>query len=239
MSRLPVVAVAAALVAVACSGGDDADVVGTTATMAPDLTEPTTAVSEVVATPAPLPTIEPPATTSAPVDTTDPTPATTEPPAPSTTERVLTAEELAVIEAARASTTAWIEVLRDPWDEELIQAAALTRTGPALDRLVNGLAQLRTDGIRGGVHPEIEATITMYEQTVRLDGPDRATVEYCHVDSDLTIEVGTAPDGGDVILEDIVIAKHQQAVMVKIDGRWLDETGTELARFEGATECDV
>ena len=239
MSRLPVVAVAAALVAVACSGGDDADVVGTTATMAPDLTEPTTAVSEVVATPAPLPTTEPPATTSAPVDTTDPTPATTEPPPPSTTERVLTAEELAVVEAARLSATTWYEVFRDPGNEELIQAAAVVRTGPALTRLVDRLADVRTSNLKSAPNPDVPARVDMYEQTVELLGDDRATVEYCYVDADFTVEIGTAPDGGDVVLDDSILARRGRSDLVRVDGLWLVESGTELSVTDGSATCDA
>lgn len=236
----PLIAAVVVMALAACSGGDDSaattDPVSSsterpTVASDPETSPPTSAAPTSTDAPA---TIDP--TTTAPDPTTPP--ASTAPP-PESTAAEPTPDEQAVIDAARMSTTTWVEVLRDPWDEELIRAAAALRTGPALERLIEGLAELRTNNIRGAVHPDVDATIEMYEDSVVFETPDRATVEYCHVDSDLTVEVGAGPDGEDLVLDDSIVAKHQQAVMVRVGGRWLDETGTELARFEGATACDV
>ena len=238
MPRALVLSAAVALAAVACSGGDDADVVGTTATMPPDVTEAAPATTDVVTTPTPLPTTEPPPATDPPVETTVEEPAA-ESTAPPTTERVLTPEELEVVEAARVSATTWYEVFRDPENEDLIQAAAIVRTGPALTRLVDVLAEVRTSGLRSAANPDVPARVEMYEQTVTLLGADRATVEYCYVDADFTVEIGTAVDGGDVVLDDSVLARHGRSDLVLVEGSWLVESGVELSVTEGSETCDV
>src|SRR5262245_25312142 len=127
--------------------------------------------------------------------------------APTTTLDPVAAEEAAVSEAAEqarlARTQAFIH-LDDP-----AAIAALDQyyagDGTARAEVDQSLEDLRTEGWHVRPHPTIPEALTV-EQITFTDGPPptRADLVVCVVDSAIIFEPGAGPDGGDVIVNDVV-----------------------------------
>jgi hypothetical protein len=197
----------------ACSGSDG------------DATPATTVTPATVA-----PTTAAPTTTSAPTTTQAPT--TTIDPA----ETVAAEVEADLLEAYQLANQA----LQDPGDEQKEMAALDRRTGFARDDLEQKLADYRASNRAIRPNPLTEASMTVEVPAVLvLAGGDVAEVQTCEVDPWIVVEVGAGPDGSDAIVEPSLYSYRSTVLLRLVDGVWRIEGGTEIASWEGSTECPV
>lgn len=128
------------------------------------------------------------------------------------------------------------EALQDPTDDDRIAALGATRTGDALDSVVDLIVQERSAGRRSVPNPDVPTSYTPYPDSVVVDGT-MAVVEACRIGSLVWVEIGSGPDGGDLVLDDSVNAYHERETFTLIGGEWRKDGGTTLELFEGATAC--
>ena len=202
----------------------------------------------------PLPTSVPVAETtqaslpaaSAPTASLTSTPPTAVAAAPSSspstsTDRPALSEDQAkrdVIEAAIDSWTAFNNVLLDPGNDDLLRALALTRTGDALDRAIEGVIGYRARNEAERTHPNHPAEITVREDSVSVDlASGTATLEYCRVGSNIWVEVGANPDGSDRVLNDEINSYIEMAVFELVGDVWLRTRATEISKYKGELTC--
>jgi ABC-type transport system substrate-binding protein len=177
---------------------------------------------------------EGPTTTTSPSTTT-----TTTTVEPTTTLDPVAAEEAAVSEAAEQARLARSDALIN-FDDPAVLAALEQYyvVGPALDEVNESIEVLRTEGWRAREHPTIPEGLTVEEITF-IDGPPptRAEVVVCILDSGVIYEPAAAPDGGDVIVNDQVVAARTTYEMIKVEGGWKLRSLVGGEEFEGVTEC--
>jgi hypothetical protein len=171
-----------------------------------------------------------------------PTTTTTTTVAPTTTVDPLAAEEAAVSEAAEQARLSLINALVNIDDPTA--SAALDRwyvaDSPAYQTAMQSLQDLRDEGWRVRVHPNIPESLVVEE--VMLTGgppPTGAEVLVCVVSSGILYEPGGAPDGGDAIINDAVASYRLRYLMAKVDGLWQLSSVLEIDRWEGVTTCPV
>lgn len=111
-------------------------------------------------------------------------------------------------------------------------------SGPRLQRAVDILAQVVASGRVIREHPTTPAAVTFYEDSFTYDPViGTASIEFCRIGSDLGIEPGGNPDGTDKIIVDEINAYRERADLIFVDGRWLDNDGVELQKYEGTSQC--
>jgi hypothetical protein len=237
------VAVAVTLVLVACSGDDDAAPSTTLAAPPTSVEAPSSTVAATTpetTEPAPVSTPTTPATPTSPPPTTP----STLPPEPTTTTGSSSPPNQAqikqdVIDATITAWTAFNELLLDPTDDERLSAIAGTRTADALDRVIDIVLQLQLEGRKSVTNPDLPATIRIDRSSAMVD-VDRgtATVEYCRLGSNITVEIGGNEDGTDRILDDTINSYLESDTFVLENGVWLKSGGQTIEIFEGARTCD-
>jgi hypothetical protein len=222
--RRTVVALATAtgLLLAACSNDDGEaapDSVEPPASDAPAPTDPTTVATD------------PPTTTAA--TTTSDAPTTTVDPAAALAD-LIKQTRLAAEEARSAA-------LADPSNADLRTAIANFRTGGALARAIATLDDLVANGQVVRRNPANPTTITFEGKLQLPAGPDGAEAHLieCRVDSDVLYEVGTGPNGTDVLINDTVIAERLRTRYVLEGGTWKIEGGEQLGSWTGASTCPV
>lgn len=122
-------------------------------------------------------------------------------------------------------------------DEELDRHYA--RSSPARGTIESIRAQLREDGFR--VYPNdsvpwalhIETAVSFFNEPF-----PRATVEACNIDSAILYEPAGAPDGSDVIVNDLVYASRLRFTMVPEDGGWQLLSAVALTEQVEARACE-
>lgn len=231
LRRALATAAVAALALAACNGDDDPPA-GTSAT-------PTTA-TQPTSPPTSQPTtqLSPPATDATPA-TTPPTAAPTSvPEPPPTTAEPDTATVDDVVAALVESRRLLDDALLDPTDDAKAQAASAMYAGDALDRVANLIAGYRADGTAEVTSTDNPSRVVPYDETVVIDGEaGTASLQYCFVNSNLTVEVGGSPDGSDRVLDDRVIINLERDDFALLDGRWKVVDGAILTTYEGVDEC--
>src|SRR5690606_19658866 len=107
-----------------------------------------------------------------------------------------------------AHQAAWLAIeaaMGDPTNEVTVDAARALVGGRILEILEERIEQFRRDNVRGVPNPDVPASSTAYRDTVRIEA-DTASMLVCEVDSVVLVEIGTAPDGGDAVVNDSVVA---------------------------------
>jgi hypothetical protein len=160
--------------------------------------------------------------------------------APTTTLDPIAAEEAAVSEAAvqaRLLRSQALIHLDDPTALDALDQYYVA-DGPARAEIDDSLDVLRTEGWRARANPNIPEAVTV-EHITFMDGapPTRAELIVCIVDSGVIYEPGGAPDGGDSIVNDQVVAARTTYMMVKDSGSWKLHSLIGGEEFEGVIEC--
>ena len=212
-----------AVTAAACSSGDD-DTTNTTTTSAAATTTSTTTTTT---RPTTSTTTEALTTTSDAPTTTDATTSTSEPVDP--------VQE--VIDAHQAAWLALEAAMADPTNEQAVDTARALVGGRILEILEERIEQFRRDNIRGVPNPDVPASSTVDRDTVRIEG-DTASMLVCEVDSIVLVEIGAAPDGGDAVVNDSVVARVIDTTMTRSPSGWLLTGGTFTAEYPGANQCE-
>ncbi len=217
MRTTAVITIAALIGITACQGDDD---------VAPTLpTDPsTTTVS----------TTDDLAPTTSPVPTTTPTTPTT----PLTTDPLIdeAAETQAVVDAF---VHAWSELnllKLDPTDDEQFDKVRSLYAGPLLIAIEEQIDNFRTLGYASRPNPDLPETIVPDESSVALfDG--RARFQYCELDSNVLVEVGTGPNGTDALVDESVSISISTVELELRDNNWIAVSNDELRR-EDRSKCD-
>lgn len=229
--RLLVAGVATIALLAACTGDDDS-APGTTV-------PPPTLDTTFVTTTAPS---SPPSTGSQVTDrpsTTLSTDATTTvaETGPTVTSAIADPEVQAVVDAARASWSAYIDAIRDPGNEETLLELAETKRDDALDSAVGIVQELIASNQRAVESPDVPTAFVARPESVQIDGPS-AIIEYCWVGSDIIVEMGGNDDGSDRVVNDDIVIFVERERFELIDDRWRKVGGDVLQQIEGETSCD-
>lgn len=217
--------VSVALLAACSGGGDSAD-----PTVAPTIRAETTTTTSAVAG-------QSSATTTLPVTTVPATtlPATTTPPttpwttAPDPTEQVI-ADFL-------AAWNAFNEAKLDPTSDEKRDAARSLLTGATLDVFDERIALFRANNWRSMTDPEHPARASVVDGSVEITGAT-ASLTYCGLDSNILVEVGGLPDGGDAVINEAINAVLTEAELEWSGTVWLLARTPLVQEFPGALSCD-
>jgi hypothetical protein len=170
--------------------------------------------------------------------TTSSVPVTT--PAPTTTVDPLAAEEAAVVEAAEQARLARLNALVNPDDPAALASLDLyyVPESPARGEVNTSLADLAREGWAVRPHPSVPDSVTVEEIAFETAAsPARATLVVCIIDSGIVYEPGAAPDGGEVIVNDVVYAARSTYEMAKVDGHWKLFDISLVNEWQGITEC--
>lgn len=239
------------LVAVAaCSGGDD-EASSTTALSTVASAPPTTPAPEPTDTTEAPATTAPPATTAAAVATTEPPVETTAPPVETTAPPVETTDpsdptttvssdeavqaRFDVLERAEAAwPTATRPVYNDPFNDELVANLENFYTGNLLEGINNVVQQLRDGNFRTIPRDDQPEIYVADPRSLAVNVESgRATVQVCHINTAILIQVGGNPDGSDRIAEDEIREQIVELELLLVDGVWkvasANEPETEIA----------
>lgn len=234
--RLPALLVVAGLTLTACSGDDAA----TPATSA----APTTAVPT---PPTSAPTVSTESTgttvTTAVPTTTDSTsatpPPTTQTPPKTTVPTNQAQAEQDVIDATTESWQAFNDALLDPTSDVVIAALERTRTGEALQRVLDIVDQYRSENRKSITNSSAPAKIEIFPESVVVNLDEgSAQVEYCRLGSNIAVEIGGNPDGTDRVIDDSINSYLERDTFVLMAGRWLKSDGVTDQTFQGRMQCD-
>jgi hypothetical protein len=144
-----------------------------------------------------------------------------------------------VIDALITSWETLNEARLDPLDDEKLAAMAITRTGDALDRVVQLIAGYRANNQRSVTNRKIPAMIKPYPDTVELDlNAGTARIDYCWINSNTLVEVGGNSDGTDRVIDDSISVVSDRDFFELIDGRWLKSGGEVIEIDREGTTCD-
>jgi hypothetical protein len=141
-----------------------------------------------------------------------------------------------VVAAVLESRRLLNEVLLDPTSDAKAQAASAWFAADALDRVAMLVARYRADGLAEVTNDENPARVVPYAETLVVDeGQASASLEYCFVNSNVTVEVGD--EGSERVLDDRVVVNLERDDLRWIDERWKIVDGVILTTYEGASEC--
>ncbi len=220
--------VAAGVLALAsCSDGDGETAVVQAGTAPPTVPDSAPAPSATTTSPAPAtePSTTSTTTTSPPTTTTPPT---TVDPAIALAEQV----EADFREAERLR----IRAARDPKDSVKRSAALDARIGQNRDLLRTTLDDLARDNLAVRPSDYYTASNTI-EVGPTFTAADEAVIQRCEIDPWVVVEVGGAPDGSDAVIDDNVYAYRNRVTLRLVDNKWRIESGLQLGRWAGSTEC--
>lgn len=179
-------------------------------------------VETLVATTEPVVTSTSPSTTESPPTTTDPA------------ETLAAEVEADFLEADRLGR----EASQDPFNAEKEQAALDRRVGFAENNFRNRLAEYRAQNYAIRPSPSTPASVIVEVPAALVPGgEDVAQIQICEVDSWVVVEVGAGPDGSDAIVNPDVATYRSTVLLREVGGTWKLEGGSEIGRWEGATEC--
>ncbi len=208
------------VLATACNGDDDA----------------TPSTSAVVTSPPTADIVENTSPPTAPATTPVASIATTSP--PDSTIPPLTPDEQAVVDATVAAWNAWNEVLLEPTNDARVEAIARTHTGEALQRAIDVITRRRVENRKSVTNADLPAYIQPDERSVVVDLENGvAEIEYCHLDSNVAVEIGRNDDGTDRVLDDSIAIRFERETFERVDGQWLKSDGVSVDAVEGETEC--
>lgn len=213
------------LTVAACSGGGSADptvapstaaaTTSTTSTTAPaspsSTTSVTTTVPPTTVAPTTSPTTSPP--TTVPVDPTD-----------------------AVIADFLAAWEGINEAKLNPQDQALVDAAASRLSGVLLPSFLERIDQFRANNWRSLTDDGAPASATIVEGSVIIVD-ETATLAFCDLDSNVLVEVGALPDGGDAVVDESIVARLSDATLRLEGDRWLLVSSNTTEEFPGSTTC--
>jgi hypothetical protein len=160
--------------------------------------------------------------------------------APTTTLDPIAAEEAAVSEAAVQARMARFNALvnlDDPTTAESLDAYYVA-DGSALTEVLLGMQDLRDNGWRLRVNPNVEESLAV--ESVSFDdpaAPTRAELVVCIVDTGVIYEPGGGPEGEDVIVDDAVVARRSVYEMVRDHDAWKLREVVRGDSWDGITEC--
>ena len=213
---------ALAVTAVACSSGDDDTTTNTTQTSAAT----TTSTAPTTTTPASTTTTTEAATTTtsnAPTSTTEATTSTSEP----------VDEVQEVTEDFLAMWAAFDAAVRDPSDEALRTELLEWLTG-RMRTAVDIVDDYRAQGLKARRRDDIPASVDVEQVTVD-DG--RAELTVCELDSDEVVEIGTAPDGSDAVVNDSISSRRFTVTLEQASDRWLASDLSVVEEWPGELTC--
>ena len=124
-----------------------------------------------------------------------------------------------------------LEVLSHTWAPD----------SPSWNLTLTNMEQLRSNGWRARPNPDVpDQTIVEGEVNV-IDGPPAtsAQVTACTISSGVVFKPGAAPDGGDLIVNDEIVARRTLVTAVLQNGGWKVSEGQELGSWNGSTSCPV
>jgi hypothetical protein len=226
-SRRAVALLLGAVVWSGCSGGEegvtDLSLGGQPPASLVEQTDTAPAINSSVTTTA--------APTTALSSTTD---APTPPPGPETS--LAPDETDAVVAAYLAAWRAYKDALRSPSDEGRVEVIRRTRTGPSLERALSNVELYRSRGYESRPSAHIEDRATVETAPMPL-GNGRYALTVCETDASVVVEPGAAPDGSDALVNDEVVARRIEVVVVASSTGYLLENGTLLQEWNGASEC--
>jgi hypothetical protein len=126
----------------------------------------------------------------------------------------------------------------DPFDTAKEAAAMDRRLGVIAENFAVKLADWRERNYALRQHPDVPASITIeVPATLVLEGADVAELQICEVDSWVVVEVRAGPNGSDAVVNDEIASYRSTILLRKVEDVWRVEGGSELARWEGFTEC--
>jgi hypothetical protein len=160
--------------------------------------------------------------------------------APTTTLDPLAVEEAAVSEAAEQARMARSNAFINLDDPTAIDALGLyyVLDGSALAEVHLGIQDLVEGGWRVRPNPTVPETLTVEDVTFdNPSAPTGAELVVCIVDSAVIYEPGTGPDGGDVIVDDSVVARRSVYEMTKDGDAWKLREVVRGESWDGLVEC--
>jgi len=215
-----------------CSGGDDDDAVAPSSAPSPSAVE--TAPSGSASSMTTAATTAPPMTTS-PATSLPVTAAV--PVTVSVDEATKTAVAAAAVSAREAYNYAVLNY--DAADALDVLAASYLRDGPAWNQTLGNMNTLRANGWLARANPAVadSSTVEGQVQLIVANPPTRAQVMVCTVSAGEVFKPAGAPDGGDLIINDELVARRELLTFVVEADTWKLEQGTILATWKGQAEC--
>lgn len=219
--------VAAAVLIVACSGGDESgeETVAVRAeTSSPEVTSSTVAA---VTEPSTLPSSTLPPPTAAPTTVSPTTTALDDP------ERMRAAEE-----GYLAAWEAYHQAILDPSDPVLRAEVERTYTGPNLEAVTATLDRYVAEGLVAEVNPVVPARAEILQPGLPVPGqPAIVDIVVCEINSEPYFEVGSRPDGGRALIRDEVVALRILVRVENVNETWKLRSGENLSRQSGVEDC--
>lgn len=180
-----------------------------------------------------------PATTSTTVaattSTTSTIPETTVPP---TTAADDPARLEAAGEAYIASWEAYHAAILDPTNPDLRAEIERTTTGVTLDKSISTLEGYAAASYVARPNPDVLAQVSLLTDVLLVPGEtDLVDVVTCEINSEMYYQVGSAPDGGDSLIQDEVVVLRQLIRIALVDGEWKTRGGEVLSQRSGDVAC--
>lgn len=94
----------------------------------------------------------------------------------------------------------------------------------------------RRDGLAARPRDDIPARVDI--ELVSVTG-DTAEVTVCELDSDIVVEIGSAPDGSDAIVDDSISSRRFIASLERQPEGWLVSNLRVLDEWSGEVTCDA
>jgi len=229
--------------AAGCSGDDDADAAVTTlieSTPTTTAPEPTTTAT----TTSPPTTVSP--TTISPTTLADTTTSTTSSiavttsPAPTVTldPGDFVANSIAIIETAERSFLIYNAALHDPFDDEKVDAIADVYTPRLVEGWMNIIEEYRTDNLRSVPSPDNPARYDVDINSVEVNlNNGTGSVQVCHLNTFVEVEVGGNADGSDRVVDDEVTERVERLDLIREDGVWKINKASLPDESEILTPC--
>jgi hypothetical protein len=109
----------------------------------------------------------------------------------------------------------------NPTDDEAYAELSHHFAEPLLGALQAAIQRLRDLNEHIVVNPDVPSTVVPEPLTVEVDIDDgMATIELCEVNSFIRVQVGGAPDGTDLVVDDSITVIRQRQSFVVEDGSW-------------------
>ena len=217
-----------AVVATACSGGDE----GAGATTAPVTSAPVTTTTPTTTAPTTIPLTLPPLTTTTAAPTT-PAPVTTAPiTAPPSDLRTEIEADL------NEALDAFIAAGADPGSPASQDTLRQYFSGTALDSNLEFFADLAEEGLAVDRNPDVAGFLTLLSDPV--PAPDGSAVEFdlCFIDAARIVTPPATPGGQPIVFNDAVLRTTTRSRAVLQGDRWVLDGGVKTQEDEpGVKSC--
>ncbi|MFW2336273.1 hypothetical protein, partial [Ilumatobacter sp.] len=178
-------------------------------------------------------------TTAATTTSTTTAPTTSLAPAVTVDPDDFVANTIAIIETAERAFVVYNTALNDPFNNEKVEAIAEVFTSRLVEGWMNIIEEYRENNFKSIPNPDgVPARYDVDINSVEVNlNNGTGSVQVCHLNTFVKVEVGGNADGSDRVVEDDVTERVEQLEMVREDGVWKINRASLPNESEILTSC--